>query len=80
MKGLVYVPSLSKDVVKLKAQITEAVATIDNAMLERVWQKLDYRLDVCLVTNGADTEHLRTFYEKLETASFQNISDVLIYS
>ena len=34
-------PLLPKDVDELKAQITEAVATIDNAMLERVWQELD---------------------------------------
>ena len=51
-------PLLPKDVDELKARITEAVATIDNAMLERVWQELDYRLDVCRVTNGAHIEHL----------------------
>ena len=33
VKGLVYVPLLPKDVDELKARITEAVATIDNAML-----------------------------------------------
>ncbi len=43
---------------ELKARITEAVATIDNAMLERVWHELDYRLDVCRVTDGAHIEHL----------------------
>ena len=32
-------------------------STIDNAMLGRVWQELDYRLDVCRVTNGAHIEH-----------------------
>ena len=58
VKGLVYVPPLPKDVDELKDRITEAVATIDNAMLERVWQELDYRLDVCRVTNGAHIEHL----------------------
>ncbi|XP_029656404.1 uncharacterized protein LOC115230342 [Octopus sinensis] len=58
VKGLVYVPPLPKDVDELKARITKAVATIDNAMFECVWQKLDYRLDVCRVTNGAHIEHL----------------------
>ena len=47
---LVYVPPIPRDVDKLKARITEAVATIDNAMLGRIWQELDYRLDVCRVT------------------------------
>ena len=42
----------------LKTRIMEAVAAIDNAVLERVWQELDHRLDVCRVTNGAHTEHL----------------------
>ena len=46
------------DLDKIKAQITEAVATIDNAMLGRIWQELDYRLDVCRVTNSAHIEHL----------------------
>ena len=31
-----------------------------------------------VVTNGVHTEHLCTFYKKLETASFQNISDALL--
>ena len=49
---------MPKDVNELKARITEAVSTIDNAMLGCVWQELDYRLDVCRVTNGAHIEHL----------------------
>ena len=39
-------------------QITEAVTTIDNSMLGRIWQELDFRLDVCRVTIGAHIEHL----------------------
>ena len=58
VKGLVYVPLLPKDVDKLKARKTEAVTAIDNEMLERVWQELDYRFDVCRVTNSAHIEHL----------------------
>jgi hypothetical protein len=30
----------------------------DHDMLQRVWQKLDYRLDVCRVTGGAYIEQL----------------------
>ena len=58
LKGLVYVPHIPRDVDELKARITEAVSTIDNAMLGRIRQELDYRLDVCRVTNGAHIEHL----------------------
>jgi hypothetical protein len=41
----------------LRARITAAIAAIDH-MLQRVWQELDYRLDVCRVTKGAHIEHL----------------------
>jgi hypothetical protein len=42
----------------LRARITAAIAAIDHDMLQRVWQELDYRLDVCRVTKGAHIEHL----------------------
>ena len=58
MKGLVYLPPIPRDADELMVRIIKAVATIDNAMLRRIWQKLDYRLDVCRATNGAHIEHL----------------------
>ena len=58
VKRLVYMPPIPRDMDELKARITEAVTTIDNVMLGRVWQELDYRLDVCRVTNGAHIKHL----------------------
>jgi hypothetical protein len=36
----------------------ETVAAIDRQMLQRVWQELDYRIDICRVTKGGDIEHL----------------------
>jgi hypothetical protein len=36
----------------------EAVAAIDRQMLERVWQELDYRTDICRVTKGGYIEQL----------------------
>jgi hypothetical protein len=36
----------------------EAVAVIDRQMLQRVWQELDYRIDICRVTKGGYMEHL----------------------
>ena len=35
-----------------------ALETVMQDMLQRVWQQLDYRLDVCRVTGGAHIEHL----------------------
>jgi hypothetical protein len=56
-KERVFVPPLQLDIHELKLRITAAVETIDRNMLERVWDELDYRLDICQVTNGAHIEH-----------------------
>lgn len=58
VKQQVYVPPLPRDIDELKARITAVVGTIDVKMLERVWQEMDYRLDVCRVTNGAHIEQV----------------------
>jgi hypothetical protein len=42
----------------LKARIIAAVKNIDAPILTRVWQELEYRIDVCRVTRGAHIEHL----------------------
>ena len=54
----VSVPPLSCDLADLKARIIAAVKNIDAPMLTRVWQELEYRIDVCRVTRGARIEHL----------------------
>ena len=77
VKRLVSIP---RKVDEPNTQITEAVATTDNAMLGRVWQELDYRLDVCRVTNGAHIEHLSTFHVKTEITRFLNLADAFLYS
>jgi hypothetical protein len=35
-----------------------AMKNIDVPMLMRVWQELEYHIDVCRVTSGAHIEHL----------------------
>jgi hypothetical protein len=47
-----------RDLADLKARIITAVKNIDAPMLTRVWQELEYRIDVCRVTSGAHIEHL----------------------
>jgi len=54
----VFVPPLPRDLADLKARIIAAVKNIDAPMLTRVWQELEYRIDVCLVTRGTHIEHL----------------------
>jgi hypothetical protein len=53
-----YVAPLPHDLTVLKAQIIAAVKNIDALMLTRVWQELEYLIDVCRVTRGAHIEHL----------------------
>jgi len=43
-----------RDLADLKAQIIAAVKNVDAPMLMRVWQELEYRIDVCRVTHGAN--------------------------
>jgi hypothetical protein len=47
-----------RDLADLKARIIAAVKNIDASMLTRVWQELEYPIDVCRVTRGAHIEHL----------------------
>ena len=54
----VFLPPLSCDLADLKARIIAAVKNIDALMLTRVWQELEYHIDVCRVTGGAHIEHL----------------------
>jgi hypothetical protein len=53
-----YVPPMPRDLPQLRQKIVEAVAAIDRQMLQRVWQELHYRFDICRVTKGGHIEHL----------------------
>jgi hypothetical protein len=58
VKDQVFIPSLPRDLADLKAQIIAAVKNIDAPMLTRVWQELEYHINVCHVTRGAHIEYL----------------------
>jgi hypothetical protein len=47
-----------RDLADRKARIIAAVKNIDTPMLTRVWQELEYRIDVRRVTRGAHIKHL----------------------
>jgi hypothetical protein len=53
-----YVPSLPASIPELNIRIRTAIETITADMLQIVWNKLDYRVDVCRITKGAPIEHL----------------------
>jgi hypothetical protein len=48
---------LPHELADLKARIIAAVNDIDAPMLTRVWQELEYRIDVCGDTRGAHIEY-----------------------
>jgi hypothetical protein len=58
IKDRVFVPPLANKLVDPRARIIDAITEIDRNMLQRIWEELDYRLDVCRVTRGAHIEHL----------------------
>ena len=58
VKDQVYVPPLPASITELKVRIRTAIETITADMLQTVWNELDYRVDVCRITNGAHIEHL----------------------
>jgi hypothetical protein len=57
-KEQVFVSPLPLDIDELKLRITAAIETTDRNVLERIWDELDYSLDICRVTNGARIERL----------------------
>ena len=56
VKDQVYVPPAS--IPELKVRIRTAIETITADKLQTVWNELDYRVDVCRITEGAHMEHL----------------------
>ena len=57
VKDQVYV-HLPASIPQQKVRIRTATETITADMLQTVWNELDYRDDVCRITNGAHIEHL----------------------
>ena len=55
LKDIVYKTKVW-DIDDLKQRIPNAMTTIDEAMLQRTWQEIEYRLDVLRATNGAHIE------------------------
>lgn len=58
VKDSVFVPPLPVDLPELRARIINAFEQINRDMLRRVWDELDYRLDICRITKGEHMEHL----------------------
>jgi len=58
LKVFFYVRPLPVIIPEMKVRIRTAIETITADMLQTVWNELDYRVDVCILTKGAHIEHL----------------------
>ena len=58
VKDTVFVPPLPANLQDLRNLITAAVALVDRDMLTCLWNEMDYRIDVCRITEGGHIEHL----------------------
>ena len=57
-KGHCFVPPVPDNLQEFRVRIRAAVALIGREMLTRVWNELDYRLDVCHISQGGHIEYL----------------------
>ena len=56
---------------EMKVRIRTAIETIIADMLQIVWNELDYRVDVCRITNGAHLSTCKVCNKKLERRSIK---------
>jgi hypothetical protein len=52
------VSHIPRDLPQLRKRIVEADAATDSEILQRVWQELDYRIEVYRITKGGYIELL----------------------
>jgi hypothetical protein len=65
IKDKVFVPPLPRSLPELRQRITTAIPSITRDTLHKVWDELDYRLDICRVIRGAHIESLWGVYKTL---------------
>ena len=58
VKDHVFVLPLPRNLAQLRERIVHAVLGIDRHMFGRLWEELDYRIDVRHVTNSGHMEYL----------------------
>jgi hypothetical protein len=58
VKVTVFVPPLPANLRDLRNRITAAVALVNHDMLTRMWDEMDYRIDVCRISKSGHIEHL----------------------
>ena len=55
IKNIVYAEKI-RNIQHLQDRITSAIETVTRDMIQKTWQDIEFRLDVCRATNGAHIE------------------------
>ncbi|PSN55511.1 hypothetical protein C0J52_02617, partial [Blattella germanica] len=63
-KDRIYVPPLSVNLTEIRNRITASAALVTPVMLQRVWQEIDFKMDVWCMTNGS---HIEPLTEEVKT-------------
>jgi hypothetical protein len=50
-------PPMPVDLQEIRDRIVNAIALVLVTFLGKLWVELEYRLDVCRITRGSNTEH-----------------------
>jgi hypothetical protein len=58
VKDNVYIPPMPVDLQELCDRIVNTIALVDVTFLGKLWDELEYCLDVCHITRGSHIEHL----------------------
>jgi hypothetical protein len=58
VKGNVYIPLMPVDLQEIRDRTVNTIALVDANFLDKLWDKLEYRLDVCHITRDSNIEHL----------------------
>ena len=74
VKDTVFVLPLPANHQDLRNRITAAVALVNRDMLTRVWNEMDYHIDVCHITKGGHIEHLWNMFKKKKLGEFLSLS------
>jgi hypothetical protein len=58
VKDNVHIPPMPVDLQEIRDRIVNTTALVDANLLDKLWEKLEYRPEVCRITRGSSTEHL----------------------
>ena len=66
IKNIVYAEKI-RNIQHLQERITSAIETVTRDMIQKMWQEIEFRLDVSIATIDA---HIEMYWGKSETLNF----------